>query len=358
MASARPAPGGAEGAQPESERQQTERGRLGYRPHVPKLKDEESEPYQIRPAVPDDIPFIVGEALRTIPEKSQFYQCIHDVIRWHEQYPDDWKQTWFEVERKWSSDIGCPDGVFRPFDIDAKINAAYIVIGMLYGGGDFGRTLDISTRCGQDSDCNPASAGGILGAILGYDAIPDFWKQGLDRVEGMDFKYTTISLNDTYDMSYRQAVEMIRRNGGSEEEEDLRIRVEEPVPVAFEKSFDGHYPVARIPASWENSTLSAAGTLEYGFDFSGKGFVLKGGARKLQESLEDLDLEVEVLVDGKLHELALLPTGSQGRRYDLTWAYNLEDGDHRVQVIWRNPREGYQVNIGDAIVYGPEPDKP
>jgi hypothetical protein len=306
----------------------------------------------------DDIPFIVGEALRTIPEKSQFYQCIHDVIGWHEQYPDDWKQTWFEVERKWSSDIGCPDGVFRPFDIDAKINAAYIVIGMLYGGGDFGRTLDISTRCGQDSDCNPASAGGILGAILGYDAIPDFWKQGLDRVEGMDFKYTTISLNDTYDMSYRQAVEMVRRNGGSEEEEDLRIRVEEPVPVDFEKSFDGHYPVARIPASWENSTLSAAGTLEYGFDFSGKGFVLKGGARKLQESLEDLDLEVEVLVDGRLHELAVLPTGSQGRRYDLTWAYNLEDGDHRVQVIWRNPREGYQVNIGDAIVYGPEPDKP
>jgi len=29
-----------------------------------------------------------------------------------------------------------------------------------------------------------------------------------------------------------------------------------------------------------------------------------------------------------------------------------------VQVIWRNPMEGYQVNIGDAIVYGPEPDKP
>jgi hypothetical protein len=101
-----------------------------------------------------------------------------------------------EVEKKWSSDIGCPDGVFMPFDIDAKINAAYVVLGLLYGKGDYGKTLEIATRCGQDSDCNPASAGGILGAVIGYSDIPDYWKQGLDRVEDEDFKYTTMSLND------------------------------------------------------------------------------------------------------------------------------------------------------------------
>src|SRR3984957_13641286 len=65
-----------------------------------------------------DIPFIIYEALQTIPEKSTFHQCIADVIKWHMQYPDDWRQTWFELQKKWSSDIGCPDGVFAPFDID------------------------------------------------------------------------------------------------------------------------------------------------------------------------------------------------------------------------------------------------
>lgn len=64
---------------------------------------------------------------------------------------------------------------FVPFNIDAVINSAYILIGLLYGEGDFYKTLDISTRCGQDSDCNPASAGGILGTILGYSRIPDYW---------------------------------------------------------------------------------------------------------------------------------------------------------------------------------------
>ena len=61
-------------------------------------------------------------------------------------------------------------------ETDAVINSAYILIGLHYGGKDFGKTIDIATRCGQDSDCNPSSAGGILGTILGYSAIPDEWK--------------------------------------------------------------------------------------------------------------------------------------------------------------------------------------
>lgn len=66
--------------------------------------------------------------MKTIPIESTFYQCISDVIKWHKQYPDDWKQTWFELQKHYSEEVGCPDGVFVPLDIDAKINAAYIVL--------------------------------------------------------------------------------------------------------------------------------------------------------------------------------------------------------------------------------------
>jgi len=302
----------------------------------------------------DDVVFVVKEALKTIPEQSEFYQCIDDVIGWYEANPDDWKQTWFEAERKWSSDIGCPDGVFVPFNIDAKINAAYIVIGLLYGDGDFGKTVDISTRCGQDSDCNPASSGGILATILGYDAIPEYWKQGLDKVEDMDFKYTTISLNDTYDMGYRHAIEMVKRNGGEETEEGLTIKVDAPVAVKFEKAFEGHYPTENIRAPWAGKSLVAGGPLEYSFDFTGKGFALNGGVRKLQGVSDDMNLVIEVYVDGELHEEAVLPTGYQGRRHELTWKYNLEDGDHTVKLVWKNPEKGYRIDVGNAIIYGPE----
>ncbi|MEZ5072190.1 MAG: ADP-ribosylglycohydrolase family protein [Bacteroidales bacterium] len=304
----------------------------------------------------DDIPFVVEEALKTIHHQSQFHQCISDVIGWWKENPDDWKQTWFEVERKWSSDIGCPDGVFRPFDIDAKINAAYIVIGLLYGGGDFGKTLDISTRCGQDSDCNPASAGGVLGCMLGYEAIPSSWKAGLDKVEDRDFKYTTLSLTDTYDMSFRHALDMVRRAGGRVEEGRVHIPVQTPEETGFERSFPGHFPTA---LSREGATqLRSGSATEQVFTFDGIGFVWRGEARKEAEALPDTVLEVEVMVDGALHETALLPTRFQTRRHEITWNYAMDPGMHEVALRWTRPIEGYVLDLGEVLVYGPDETNP
>jgi hypothetical protein len=130
-------------------------------------------------------------------------------VKWHQEYPDDWKKNWQLIEDKWGEDVGCPDGVHRDFNIDAKINAAYVVLGLLYGDGDLARTMEISTRAGQDSDCNPASSGAIIGTIAGYKNIPEYWSKGLALIEDMDFKYTSTSLNDAYEISYRHALEMI-----------------------------------------------------------------------------------------------------------------------------------------------------
>ena len=190
----------------------------------------------------DDIETIVKEALKVIPEQSRYYRCMSDVIRWHEQYPEDWQIAWALCEKEHSFDIGCPDGVFKPFNIDAVINSAYILIGLLYGEGDFYRTMDISTRCGQDSDCNPASACGILGTMLGYDNIPEYWKKNLHEVEDLPFAYTDISLNKTYQMSFDQALQVIGLNGGNTEGDAVTIKVQTPETVRFEQSFAGHYP--------------------------------------------------------------------------------------------------------------------
>ncbi|HEY8512857.1 MAG TPA: ADP-ribosylglycohydrolase family protein [Cyclobacteriaceae bacterium] len=302
--------------------------------------------------VSDDIRLVVTEALKAIPEQSTFYQCINDVIQWHRQYPNDWKQTWFEIQKKWSDEVGCPDGVFAAFNIDAKLNAAYIALGLLYGNGDFTQTMEISTRAGQDSDCNPSSAGGILGTMIGYSKIPEYWKMGLADAEDIDFKYTTMSLNDVYAMGFKHALQVIERNGGTVSDDSVTIKVQRPEPVRLEQSFEGHFPVEKRPIHEELKD-------EYTFEFEGIGFVLMGSSEPVKQSSRDYRGEyaatAELYIDGQKAETVKLPASYIKRRHELFWKYQLSPGKHTVRIkqIGANPE--FRVRMTQLIVYQDKP---
>jgi hypothetical protein len=293
-----------------------------------------------------EIESVVEKALTVIPAKSKFAGCISNVLRWYREDPVDWKSTWFKTSRKWAVDIGSPLGVFQPFNIDAKINAAWVVMGLLYGQGDFTRTLEIATRCGDDADCNPATAGGVLAAIVGYSNIPGFWKQGLGKVESLPFMGTSISLLDTYEMSYRHAEEMIRRNGGTISEKEVSIRFQEPETVPLEVAFEGHYPVARVtPRTIGNEIV---------FEFNGIGFALAAPPDGKVYGNNHV-FETEMYIDGRLVEKAKLPTEINKRRFTPFWRYQLPDGNHKVVIKILNPAENARLEYTQAIIYGNKP---
>lgn len=291
-----------------------------------------------------DVNYIVNEAIKTVPAQSNFYKCITDVIGWHKKYPTDWKQTWLEVQKKWANDVGCPDGVFVPFNIDATVNSAYVVIGLLYGQGDFTKSLEISTRCGQDADCNPSTVGGILGAMHGYNKIPAYWKLGLKEAEDIDFKYTTMSLNDVYQIGFKHAVQNIEKNGGSVKGDVVTIAAQQPTPVKFEKSFDGHFPITKIPLTFSSDN-------ELNFEFDGNGFVIRGETAKWGSEEEEFVINSEVYIDGKLVETPKLPANYTIRRYDLAWKYQLPKGKHTIKFKITNPSDKYLISNAEAIVY-------
>ncbi|MBW1802230.1 MAG: ADP-ribosylglycohydrolase family protein [Deltaproteobacteria bacterium] len=296
--------------------------------------------------VSDDIEYIVEEALKVIPAESQYAATMRDVIRWHAEDPDDWKATWFKVLRKWGNDIGCPKGVFNAFNIDAKINSAWVLLGLLYGDGDFGKTLSISTRAGDDSDCNPASAAGILGTILGYEKIPDYWKQGLHDVEDVDLKYTTISLNDVYILSFKHALENIKRNGGTVDENRVTIPIQTPASVKYEVSFPGYFPVEkrRVRIHIEDS---------YTFDFEGIGFAMVGGVEKTGKRTPIL--RARVVIDGLEDEIVELPSDFRLRRFTPFWKYGLERGAYTVQIKMVNPSPAAKLQIQEIVIYDDRP---
>lgn len=293
--------------------------------------------------VNDDIEFIVTEALKSIPENSKFHRCMKDVIDIYHTYPDDWRKGWQVCEERWGrSDIGCSEGALDPLNIDAVINSAYVIFGLLYGGGDFERTIDISTRCGQDSDCNPASAAGILATAIGYSRIPEKWLEPLKKAEDIDFAYTPYSLNDTYRMSFSQALQVIEENGGKVTDEEVTIRCQKPEAVRFEESFPNLQPRERLKLD------AMLDENPYTFTVDCASIVINGVARCKDRQYV---AELEVTVDGKKSEKILMPTLYRLRRLDLYWDYDLEPGNHTFTVRWLNPKEGATVKVPDAVLY-------
>ncbi|RKY46136.1 MAG: ADP-ribosylglycohydrolase family protein, partial [Candidatus Neomarinimicrobiota bacterium] len=296
--------------------------------------------------VSDDAEYIVKEALKMIPKESQYAKCISDVIKWYHEFPDDWKETWWRVHKKWSEDIGCPDGVFTPFNIDAKINSAWVVLGLLYGKKDFGKTIEIAARCGDDSDCNPATAGGILGTIIGYNNIPEYWKKELKEVEDIDFIYTETSLKELYDISYKHAIANIKRNGGKVKKNKVMISLQDPRPVKLEVGFKDHFPVEKRFLWRKGKGLVLQDTLTVGF--YGNGFVING---KAYNDNEDYVFKVEVYIDGKLQEVTELPCNFHDRKNTLFWKYQLPVGKHKVFLKLLNPSDSGKVSLSDIVVY-------
>ncbi|MHC4463418.1 MAG: ADP-ribosylglycohydrolase family protein [Planctomycetota bacterium] len=162
----------------------------------------------------DDMVKLVKAGLKCVPKKSQFAECIEDVLDWYKKYPNDWKKTWQLIEDKYQDNpdyrlYSCNKG---DFNIDAKINAAYIVMGMLYGEGDPDKTIIISTRCGQDSDCNPANSGGVLFTTIGFEKLPDKFKSALNP-EGK-FSHTPYNFPTLIEVSKKLVRQAVERAGG------------------------------------------------------------------------------------------------------------------------------------------------
>ena len=299
--------------------------------------------------IKDDIKAIVTDSLKAIPAGTRFRQTIDGVLALHRQYPNDWKRAWFEIQKQWAEDIGCAEGVFVAFNIDARLNAAYVVLGLLYGEGDMTKTIAISTRAGQDSDCNPSSAAGILGTMLGYTKIPAFWTQGLADIEAKPFPFAGLSLNQAYALSLKHAQAQIRRDGGAVHDDRVEIATQAIAAVAVEQNFAGHFPIAE-------QVLRQRVTDETTFSFDGVGFVVQGSARV--EPAADVVLVAEVSVDGQAPEIVELPTNITRRRYAPFWRYNLAPGPHTVRVKMRPLPPGATLFLERAIIYGPEPKRP
>jgi hypothetical protein len=196
----------------------------------------------------NDPMLIVTGALKMLPVGSTYAQCIRDVIGQYKIYPHDWRKAWSYIQKRWgNNDICVP---FHDFDIDAKINGAFIVIGLLYGEGDFDKTMQITIRCGQDTDCNSSNVTAILGIMCGYSQIPNLYKSAILSISNLQFLHTDYSFNKAVSQTLLFLEQNVKENGGKILGDEYYIKIQKPrFKGRLEQSFPYMYMSYQIQVS-------------------------------------------------------------------------------------------------------------
>lgn len=124
---------------------------------------------------------LLEAGLAVIPADSDYARCIRDVMDWHKQWPDDWEKAHEQIDAKWA-----PEG--RDKDRRVFPNNAVNALALLYGEGDFERTISIAVMAGWDTDTNAGDVGPVMGVILGPGAIAEKWTKPIGNVFRSDVK--------------------------------------------------------------------------------------------------------------------------------------------------------------------------
>lgn len=116
--------------------------------------------------VVDDIFDLIKIGLSKIPQNCRVAQSVRAVLECYHK-----NQTWKEARErivKDTRDLGW---------FQAPGNIAFTMIGLLWGKGDFKKSMTIAINCGDDTDCTGATCGALMGIMGGTAAIPADWRK-------------------------------------------------------------------------------------------------------------------------------------------------------------------------------------
>ena len=136
-------------------------------------------------------------AERYVPPRSRFAEMLQFV------------KAECATQHSWE---GVNEAIYARYPAEARVmnhslpNAAIVVMALLEGDGDFGKTVGISVMAGLDTDCNGATAGSIMGCALGTQGIPARWTDPFnDRIRTELKGLSELRISEMAERMYRVA---------------------------------------------------------------------------------------------------------------------------------------------------------
>ena len=113
--------------------------------------------------------FVISDArklleigLSKIPEDCRVARSVKIAMDAYDG-GEDWKTARERLVED-SADLGW---------FQAPANIGFVIIGLLYGEGDFKKSLITAVNCGDDTDCTAATLGALLGIMKGIGGLPE-----------------------------------------------------------------------------------------------------------------------------------------------------------------------------------------
>ncbi len=140
-------------------------------------------------AVTDSIEDIILGGIAQIPATSRLYEAIDGVL---------------EDYRSGVPQADCFKKIHTLFDeysghgwCHTVSNAMIVAAALIYGRGDFGKSICMAVETGFDTDCNGATVGSVLGMRNGIDGIGEEWKKPVnDKIHTSIFEVGTVKISE------------------------------------------------------------------------------------------------------------------------------------------------------------------
>lgn len=140
-------------------------------------------------AVNDSIEDIVLGGLAEIPSQSRLHAA---VMRIYEDY-----KSGVPLEDVYNFIHSAYDEYTDHGWCHMISNAMVVTAALLYGEGDFGKSICTAVGMAFDTDCNGATVGSVLGMRGGIDAVDEYWKAPVNgRIHTSIFGVDTVSIED------------------------------------------------------------------------------------------------------------------------------------------------------------------
>lgn len=117
-----------------------------------------------------------------LPADSIFRTAIDDVRAWKAEHGADWVAVRKKIKEKYHDSVGLPEGTHTG-GVSALLNGTLGVLALLYGEGDFDKTVNYACMAGYDADNQCATLAGLVAIIHGSKSIPDKYAHVLEGWE-------------------------------------------------------------------------------------------------------------------------------------------------------------------------------